>query len=178
MLVDLLLAGCWILAIVRGLQKGLIIAVFSLFGFILGIAAALALSARVAQKISASGEISSKWLPAISFILVFFVVAFLVSLLARMMNRVVDFALQGWVNRIAGAIVYVVLVSVIMSVLMFYLTSLHIITENAVSGSVFYPVIKPIAPVITDHLGEFVPMFRNLFSDLRNFFESAGNNLY
>lgn len=177
MIIDLLLVTFWILAAIRGLRRGFVIALFSVVGFIVGIAAAMALSATVAQQISTSGNLHAKWLPVISFLLVFFAVAVLISLVARMISRVMDIAMLGWVNRIAGAAIYILLVSIILSVLLFYLTALHIIPAATNGKSVIYPVIKPIAPVIVDKLGEFIPLFRNLFGELRNFFENAANNL-
>lgn len=177
MLIDLLLVVSWILAIIKGFRQGIILAVFSLAGFIIGIAAAMALSAKVAQQISTSGHINGRWLPAISFFIVFLAVTIFLSLFARMISRTLDLAMLGWANRIAGAGIYVLVVSVIWSVLLFYLRNLQIISENTCEKSVFYPSIASLAPLILDKLGEFIPFLGNLFGDLRKFFEDAGNKI-
>ncbi len=177
MLIDLLLIVAWIIAIFKGLSKGFIVALFSVVGFILGIAAALALSAKVAEKLSQAGTVNGKWLPALSFLLVFLVVAVIVSLAARTIQRTAEMALLGGVNRIAGAVAYIFLYSVILSVLLFYLIAMKIISQETVDHSRLYMFIRPLAPWIIDKLGELIPMFRNLFEALRLFFGQAGNNL-
>lgn len=177
MLIDLLLIVAWIIAVFKGLSKGFIVALFSVAGFVIGIAAALALSAKVAEKLSSTADVSGKWLPALSFLLVFLVVAVLVSLAAKTIQRTAEMALLGGVNRVAGAVAYVFLYSVILSVLMFYLVALKIVSEETVSHSRLYFLIKPLAPWIIDKLGEIIPMFKNMFEALKLFFEQAGNNL-
>lgn len=177
MVVDVILVVSLVWAVIRGLRQGAVIAIFSLVGFIVGIAAAMSLSAYVAQKISATGEINGKWLPAISFFLVFFAVVFAVAITARFISRTMDLALLGWANRIAGACLYILLISTIWSVLLFYLSGLGVLADSTLEKSKLYPVIKPIGPAIMEKLGELVPLFRNVFEDLKAFFERAGNNL-
>ena len=74
MLIDFAFAALLILAIIKGYQKGLIIAIFSIIAFIVGLAAALKLSTVVAAYLKDSISISAKWLPFIAFALVFFIV--------------------------------------------------------------------------------------------------------
>ena len=73
MLIDLVFAVLVFFACIKGLRKGLIIALFSVVAFIVGLAAALKLSAVVANKLSENLEVSGKWLPVISFTVVFFI---------------------------------------------------------------------------------------------------------
>ena len=60
-----------ILAIFKGLRKGFILGIFSLLAFIIGLAAALKLSAVVAVYLQKSSN-ASRWLPVLSFILCFY----------------------------------------------------------------------------------------------------------
>ena len=64
MIIDLAFLVMLLFAIIKGLQKGLIIGLFSLIAFIVGLAAALKLSSVVASYLDNSTTISSKWLPA------------------------------------------------------------------------------------------------------------------
>ena len=70
-MIDIIFAIIIIIACIKGYQKGLIIAVFSIIAFIIGLAAALKLSAVVAGWLNGQANISAKWLPFISFALVF-----------------------------------------------------------------------------------------------------------
>src|SRR5256885_793509 len=84
----------------KGLRKGLIIAVFSLLGFFIGLTAALKLSSVVADYIGTITNITQRWLPFIAFILVFIIVVFLVRLGAKMLEKVLQIAMLGWLNKL------------------------------------------------------------------------------
>ena len=73
MIIDIIVAVILILAIIKGYRQGLIVAFFSLIAFIVGLAAALKLSVVVAGYIGKAVNVSDKWLPIISFAVVFLV---------------------------------------------------------------------------------------------------------
>lgn len=96
MLIDL----CWILLIVlgafKGSRKGFILALFSLLGLVAGIIAAMKLSAFVAVRLESNIGAGNKWIPALSFLIVFIIVAFLVSIAGRMIQKALKpFLLAG-----------------------------------------------------------------------------------
>src|SRR2546423_540560 len=100
MLIDIIALVLLILSLFKGLRKGLIIAIFSFLAFIIGLAAALKLSAIVADYLGSSTNISHRWLPVLAFIAVFIIVALLVRLGAKMLEGVIAMAMLGWLNRI------------------------------------------------------------------------------
>jgi len=157
------------LAIFKGLQKGFIIAVFSVLGFIIGIAAALKLSAIVAVKLAAHTG-AEKWLPAVSFLLVFIATAFLIGLAGKLIQKTFETVMLGWVNRLAGVALYILLYSIIYSVFLFYAVQLHFIKTETTATSVVYPYLQPLAPKIIDGIGKFIPWFKDMFTALENFF--------
>ena len=157
------------LAIFKGLRKGFIIAIFSVLGFIIGIAAALKLSAVVAVKL-AEHTGAGKWLPAFSFLIVFIATAFLISLLGKLLQKTFETIMLGWVNRIAGVALYILLYSIIYSVFLFYAVQLHFIKTETTVASVVYPYLQPLAPKIIDGIGKFIPWFKDMFTQLENFF--------
>ena len=71
MIIDLIFAVLMVLAVIQGYRRGLIVAIFSFVSIIVGLAAAMKLSTVVAEYIGHSVKISDKWLPIISFIVVF-----------------------------------------------------------------------------------------------------------
>ena len=79
MLIDVVFLLLLLMAFVKGLRKGFIIAVFSLVGFILGLAVAVKLSAVAAGYIGRAVNVSERWLPLIAFIAVFIAVVILVN---------------------------------------------------------------------------------------------------
>src|SRR5450432_1394211 len=104
MIIDISFVFIMILAIFKGLRKGLILGIFSLLAFIIGLAAALKLSSVVAAYLQKNGVAASRWLPVISFLLVFIVVILLVGLGAKLIKKTIDFAMLGWFDRVGGMV--------------------------------------------------------------------------
>ena len=129
MLIDLIFAALMMMAIFKGYQKGLIIAVFSIIAFILGLAAALKLSALVADYLKDSIHVSAKWLPFIAFALVFFAVVILVRLGAKLIEKAFQVVMLGWVNRIGGILLYAALYIIILSIFIFYAEKLKLLQQ-------------------------------------------------
>lgn len=171
MVIDFIAVGLIILSVVKGLRKGLVLAVFSLLAFIIGLAAALKLSAVVAAYLGANTNISQRWLPILAFALVFFMVALLVRLGAKAIEGVLQAVMLGWLNKLGGIIFYLVLYFFIFSIVLFYADQLHILKPETTQVSGTYKLIYPIAPVIMDALGSILPFFKNMFGELENFFD-------
>jgi|SRR6478752_6573805 len=171
MIIDLAFLVMLLFAIIKGLQKGLIIGLFSLIAFIVGLAAALKLSSVVASYLENSTTISTKWLPVISFLLVFILVVALVNLGARLLEKTAEIMMLGAVNKIGGIIFYLFLETVIFSVILFFFVQLKWVSNPTIASSKVYPYVQPIGPWVINGIGSVFPMFEGLFKDLQNFFE-------
>src|SRR5258706_8313216 len=112
-------------AVFRGMQRGLIVAIFSMVACIAGLAAAIKLSAVVADHLKADAHLHSKWLPILAFILVFVAVVFLVRWIANIIEAGLNFAFMGWLNKMGGVILYVSLFIAVYSIVLFYGTRAH-----------------------------------------------------
>jgi len=166
-----------ILAIIKGYQKGLIIALFSIIALIVGLAAALKLSAVVAMYLQQNTTFSSKWLPVISFALVFFLIVFLVHLGGKLIEKTFEMAFMGWLNRIGGILLYAVLYTIIYSVCLFYADKISVFEKATIESSVIYPKVQPIAPKVINGIGNLVPLFKDTFTQLEDFFASVSNKI-
>lgn len=171
MLIDFIAIGLIVLAIIKGFRNGLVVAVFSLLAFVIGLAAALKLSAVVAEYLGDSTTISQRWLPILAFAIVFFIVVLLVRLGAKAIESGLRMAMLGWLNKLGGVVFYLLLYFLIYSIILFYATQLHIIKSETAQVSTTYPIIYPIAPVIMDTLGSVIPFFKDMFAELENFFD-------
>jgi membrane protein required for colicin V production len=170
MLIDVIAFVLLLISMYKGFRKGLIVAVFSFFAFIVGLAAALKLSAVAANYIGNNVSISQRWLPVIAFLVVFFIVVFLIRIGAKMLEGVLKVAMLGWLNRLGGIIFYLLIYFFIYSVLLFYAQSLNLIKPETTAASATYPYIQPIGPKIMDMLGAVIPFFKNMFEQLLQFF--------
>jgi membrane protein required for colicin V production len=171
MFIDIITFILIVWAVFKGLRNGLIVGVFSFLAFIIGLAAALKLSAVVAE------YIGQRWLPFIAFAVVFLIVVFLVRLGAKAIEAVVRVAMLGWLNKLGGILLYVFLYLFIFSVILFYAVQLNLIKQETLAASVLYLYIQPLAPKIMNVLGAILPFLKNMFSDLEVFFEGISHKV-
>ena len=178
MFIDIIAIVLIVLSIIKGFQKGLVVAIFSLLAFIIGLAAAIKLSSAVGAYFGAKTSVSHRWLPIIAFVVVFFIVALLVRLGAKMIEGALLMATLGWANKLGGILFYFLLYFFVFSIVLFYCTQLHLIKPETIQTSATYPIIYPMAPVILDGLGTVVPIFKNMFGQLENFFDNLSKKAY
>lgn len=157
----------------KGLRNGFVVAVFSFLAFIIGLAAALKLSAIAAEYLSSNTNIGQRWLPFIAFATVFLIVVLLVRIGAKAIEGVLRVAMLGWLNKLGGILLYILLYLFIFSILLFYAEQLHLIKKGTLSSSKLYPYIAPLAPKIINALGYILPFFKNIFAQLQDFFEGV-----
>ena len=177
MIIDIIFAVLMLMALFKGIQRGLIVALFSLLAFFIGLAAALKLSAVVAVHLSEQTNLTGFWLPIISFLLVFFLVGFLVRLGARWVQESIEFVWLGWLNRLLGVLFYIVLYIIIFSILLFYATQIHLIKQETILASATYDFIEPWGPFVMNAFGKLFGVFSNMFTDLTDFFENFSKKL-
>jgi membrane protein required for colicin V production len=172
MIIDIAFGLLMLLALRKGYSRGLIIAVFSLLAFVVGIAAALKFSALVATWLGTHSNIGQQLLPSISFLIVFIAVAYLIKLGASIIEKSVKFVLLGWVNKLGGILFYAILYLLIFSVALFYAKQLNILSAQNIAESKVYTFVEPFGKKVIDGIGTVVPIFKNLFSQLQAFFEN------
>ena len=172
MIIDIAFLVIIILAIFKGLRKGFILGIFSLLAFIIGLAAALKLSVIVAAYLQKNVVTASRWLPVLSFLLVFIAVILLVGLGARLIKKTIDFAMLGWLDRLGGMVLYIIIYTIIFSVILFFAEKLLFLKPEVIAGSVVYKYIVPWGPKVINNIGNIIPFFRDMFIQLESFFES------
>lgn len=171
MFIDILVLIFLVIAVIKGLRRGLIVAVFSFFAFIAGIAAAMKLSVVVADYLKDSVNISAKWLPFVSFAVVFIGVVLLVRWVASMLTATVEMTMMGWANKIGGIILYTILYMFTLSVVLFFVQKVKLISDETVANSITWPILQPLGPWVIDGFGKLIPIFKNMFTELSNFFD-------
>ncbi|HMG82120.1 MAG TPA: CvpA family protein [Ferruginibacter sp.] len=169
-MIDIIYAILICLALYKGYKKGLIVAVFSFVGFVIGLAAALKLSVYVAGQLKGSINVSSKILPFISFAVVFLITVLLIYFGAKLIEKLFEMVALGWANKLGGILLYAILYTIIFSVFLFYAEKINFLTSSAIQSSLTYSFIKPWGPRAIDCFGEILPVFKGMFSSLENFF--------
>ena len=170
MIIDIIFGILLLLAVIKGWRRGLIIAVFSVIAIIVGIAAAMKLSTVVAAWLKDSTSVSVQWLPFLSFAIVLIGVILLIRSGANLIEASLEVTLMGWVNRLGGMLLYIIVYTLAFSVLLFYATQLKLLNESTIAQSVTYSKIQPLGPMVIDTLGKLVPWFKDMFTELEGFF--------
>ena len=143
--IDILFLVVMLLAVYKGLRNGLIIAVFSIVGWVIGLFAAWKFSGVAAEYLKT--YINPRWLSIISFTAVFILVMLLVRLGAKLIEKMVEISMLGWINRLGGLIFYVILYAFIFSVLISFAEKVQLLSEEAAASSRVYPWLKPLAHI-------------------------------
>ena len=177
MVLDIIYAVIIILAIFHGSRRGLIVGLFSLLAVIIGLAAAMKLSIVAGKYISKVIKISDQWLPIISFAIVFLLVVLLIRWGARAIQKMVEMVMLGWANKIGGILFYVAIYTIVFSVLLFYAEQMKILQPETINKSVTYSFVRPWGPKVIDGIGSVIPIFKNMFGELEQFFDGVAKKI-
>jgi membrane protein required for colicin V production len=101
----------------------------------------------------------------------------LVRLGAKFIQKTVELAMLGWLNRLGGILLYAGLYILIFSILIFYADQLGFIKPETKNASVTYNYIQPLGPKLMDGLGKIIPIFKGMFADLEEFFDSVSKQV-
>lgn len=175
MFIDIITVILLFMAVFKGLRKGLVVAIFSLLAYLVGLAAALKLSTLMAGYIGSNVEVSQRWLPFLAFFVVFLIVVLLVRLGAKAIEGAMRLMMLGWLNRLGGVLLYMLIYFFIYSILLFYAAQLRLLNQDTIRASVTYGYIAPFAPKAMEILGAVFPFFRHMFDELLAFFGKAGS---
>ncbi|MGQ0737606.1 MAG: CvpA family protein [Bacteroidota bacterium] len=177
MLLDLIFAVLLVLAVLKGYQQGLVIGLFSLVSIIIGLAAAMKLSTVVASWIGSAVKVSDEWLPLISFIVVFIFVVLLIRLGAKAIEKTFEVAMLGWVSKLGGVILYAAIYTLVFSVLLFYAEQMQLLQPETINKSVTYSYVQPWGPKVINGFGSLIPLFKDMFGELEEFFGNVSNRI-
>jgi membrane protein required for colicin V production len=164
------------LAIYKGFNKGLIVAVFAFLGIFIGLAAALKLSAMLAKALGDYTHIAANWLPFLAFLLIMLGVWVLVRMGAALVKAAFEMVLLGWLNTVGGILVYGFLYLTVFSILLFYGKQLQLLTSVDLTASTSYPYLESLAPTMMHWFGKIIPIFKDSFQELTLFFERIAKN--
>lgn len=172
MIIDITYFGLLLLAVFKGFRKGFIIAIFSFFAIIIGLAAALKLSVVVAEWLGTSINVNARFLPVLAFILVMTGVVWLVRLCGLLIQKALQIAMLGFINKAAGIILYALLYTILLSVVLFLAEKIDLIKQNTIAESHFYSFLQPWGPQAIHVFAMLIPAFENMFQQLEQFFDN------
>jgi membrane protein required for colicin V production len=177
MLIDAILVFLLLIATYKGYKRGLIVGLFSFVAIVVGIAAAMKLSVVAASYLQHYFKWEGAWLPAVSYFIVFIGVVLLIQLVANAMEEGVKVVKLGWVNTLGGILLYWLIFLLAYSVVVFYAVELGLFSESTIKTSQSYEYISPLGPKIIDGFATLFPLFKDMFSELENFFAGLSEKI-
>lgn len=170
MIIDIITIVLLVMAIYKGWSRGLIVSILSFIALVLGVIAALKLSAVTAKWLEGSVNVSAKWLPVLAFLLVFIVVVVVINLLAKMLEHTAEMVMLGGLNKVGGILLYITAYLICWSILLFYIGKTNLLTVKTMEQSFSYSLIAPWGPRFIDSIGAWIPALKDMFADLSRFF--------
>lgn len=157
---DLLAGTILILAFLQGYRNGLIKAIVSFFSLLIGVVLAFQFAGFVAAKLKVYTQITSYWLPFISFLLVLLVVMIALRWITRFLQQTADWLMLGWLNKLLGMVLYTLIYGTILSAFIYFMSLLGIVEKSKMDASVSYSYLAKWWPYFMAKLSEWLPFIK------------------
>lgn len=162
MYIDIVFIFIVALACYKGIKKGFIKSIISFITFFIGFFVATKFSATVAVYLTKHQWVNYKWIPFLSFVLVLCLVFLAMNLLGKILEKSAELILLGWFNKLAGLMLYLFMYGLLYSMVLYYLNQLNLLSDKQINTSFFYNKLAPIAPLVLDQIGKWIPIFKNM----------------
>ena len=92
-------------------------------------------------------------------------------------EKAIEVVLLGWVNKIGGIILFAAIYITVFSVLLFYAEQMKLLQADTIDKSVTYSFVQPWGPKAMNGFGSIVPIFKDMFSELEQFFDGVAKEI-
>jgi membrane protein required for colicin V production len=171
MILDIVYCLVLLLAFIRGYKKGLLHAIVTLLAILIGIMTAVRFSEIAAVYFDKWFNITSKYLPLIAFVAVFFAVYFLFRLVEAGMEGFFTLLKINFINKFLGGAVWALTWTMIFSTALFYADNMQLLSEEVKAESITFEKIEPLAPDVIAGIGKVIPPVKNIFNSLQEWFD-------
>lgn len=156
--IDIIIAIPLLWGLYKGFSKGLIVEIASLAALVLAVWGGIKFSDFFSGWMHDSLGWTSKYLPLISFAVIFIAVLLMVFGVAKLVERMAKAVSLDWLNKIGGAIFGMLKFGLLLSMLIFFLEAINktisFIPEETKNNSLLYRPVQKIAPTIIPRLNE------------------------
>lgn len=156
--IDIVIVCCFLPALYFGIKNGMVKQLVALAVIYFGIILSLRFATPVSQWVTEHVEMTEFWAKAVSFILIFFAVALVLSLFGRIVEKIIKISLLGWLNKLLGVVMTVILTTLLLSVVVYLVDSannlLEFIPKEKLEESRFYPALLQLSQEVFPHFKE------------------------
>lgn len=176
MVLDVILCILCIIAFVRGWKKGLLWAICSLLAILIGIIISLKLSHALADFLFEKNILTGQYTLLLSFVILFLGSIFLFRVLIKFIENILDTFFLGWINNLLGGLLYSFFIVFLFSTFYWLADSGHLLKAELKSESRTYPFVAPIAPKTIEVTTHYLPFFKGLYGDIKNYSQKLEND--
>lgn len=119
----------------------------------------------------------AKWSPLLSYIIVFFIIVWIVKIVGAIIQKSLHLVALGFVNRIAGAILYGIAISLIFSVFIWLFMKMNFLTPQTLNDSTIVALIEPFAPYFFELISGIFPFVKSSFGYLNSIFDQLNTKI-
>jgi membrane protein required for colicin V production len=62
--------------------------------------------------------------------------------------------------------------------IIFYADKIHLLGKPTLADSLVYPYVQPVGPKIMNGIGQWIPIFKDAFTQLEAFFSGVSNKIH
>lgn len=158
---DILIAIALAFGVINGLFKGFISQLIGLFGFFIAIWLSFKFYQFVSIFIGSQNIVADSLVSIVSLVLTFAIAFFSIKLLSSLTQKTVEMIGLGFVNRIAGAALGLVILLLLVSSVLFYIDPiLEIGFKETKENSILYPYLIESAEYVKNMLYETKDVLR------------------
>jgi membrane protein required for colicin V production len=159
-------------AVINGFRKGLVIEIASLLAFILAIIACLKLTHWVMELLHPiAGD--SKWLPFISYLVIFIGVYILVLWIGKLVEKAIQVVQLGLFNRVLGMIFSTLRMCFFISLVFWMLDLAHLVPKETKDQSITYKALHHFAADTITFLSNHIPVVKGEIDQVEHFFDKV-----
>lgn len=151
-IIDIVLIGLLVVGGVRGFKKGLIDQVVSIAALLLGIWVAIRFSDFTANLLTTKFNFTSEYISVIAFVITFAAAVVGVHFVGKLAEKLVNMVALGFVNRIAGFAVGILLWGFILSVVLSIIDKFSLVSDETKQNSIVYKPLSKVAPAVFPYL--------------------------
>lgn len=151
-----------VLALYKGITRGFIRALLSLIAFVIGWILASLFAGKVGIYLQNHGMQDSRWVPLLSFLMVIIATFIGIHLIGKALDKMAEMLMMGWLNKLAGVLLYALLYILLISTLLNFAEKIHLLEKKDTDKSLTYPFVGKWAPVVWGKIGEILPYIKEI----------------
>jgi membrane protein required for colicin V production len=158
-LIDIIIIGIFVWAIIRGYLKGLVMQLAALVALLVGIYISIRFSANLSDYLALRFKANTRITYFIAFGVLFALVVIFIHLSGRLIEKIMEISMLSFLNRLAGSVFSLVKSILIISVIISFLNMINqhftFIPKEKTEKSFFYKPLSGVIPWLFPRIKNF-----------------------